>query len=68
MQHRGLVRLMKTGMRSSDPSWRRGEGLLGKLSGVLGGAHGVLGKNGSEEKRDVDDDYQKFLEGLGDIG
>ncbi|KAK4686132.1 hypothetical protein P7C73_g3996, partial [Tremellales sp. Uapishka_1] len=37
-----------------------GGGLLGKLKGVLG--------DGREEKRTkVDDDYQKFLDGLGDL-
>lgn len=34
-----------------------GEGFLGKLSGVFGGVYGVFGKNGFEEKWDVDDDY-----------
>lgn len=64
----GAGEIDEDGDEIKRPKLAEGEGLLGKLSGVLGGAHGVLGKNGSEEKRDVDDDYQKFLEGLGDIG
>lgn len=64
----GAGEIDEDGDEIKRPKLAEGEGLLGKLSGVLGGAQGVLGKNGSEEKRDVDDDYQKFLEGLGDIG
>lgn len=64
----GAGEIDEDGDEVKRPKLAEGEGLLGKLKGVLEGAPGMLSKNGSGEKRDLDDDYQKFLEGLGDIG